>query len=310
MPTLQQVLDMILRDNPWAARWFSDAAVVCHTAKGTFQAKHLNRPAPPQLEAVGCGGWTRNGDVRWVGLDLDVGHGAASYACLADALNDARRVHRHVCGAAEVRRSKSGKGLHVRIALAGVNGGRETAARIAKWLAYTLGLRADPSPLGRQNFWFWTRSPGPEAFALIVPATTVWTPPLTAQSSPLITHESAPIALSPCLQPHPRLSRRTREFLEHGAPEGQRNYRLFIAACDFAGAGIPEDQAASELTSVAASIGLSKAEAHATIDSAYSKPRTPASPSIITSRRCVPLRQGYQPSGNSTCQGGEHGVPA
>ena len=292
MPTqsfrLSDVLDAVMHTEPWTRRWLSPlpGMVVCATAERTFEARNLNIPMPPQLQALGCGGWDRSGMVHWVGIDLDIGHGTQSYASLTAAICAAMCARQLVKGAAEIRLSKSGQGVHIRVALAkGVSGRRPVSACIAKWLARELDLKADASPLGRQNFWFWVRQPKPNGFALIAPSTTLWTPPPEAYQTPV---SAQPViirpSMSPPSEPRQRLSWKTRDFLQHGAPVGQRNYRLFIAACDFSGAGIPEDQATSELTSVAESIGMAKAEAHATIHSAYSKPRLPANHNYFTTK--------------------------
>lgn len=74
------------------------------------------------------------------------------------------------------------------------------------------------------------------------------------------------------------LSRATLLFVAAGAPEGERNARLFSAACDFAGNGLDEGTAEARLLPVAASCGLAEAEARQTIRSAYSKPRAAARP--------------------------------
>jgi len=273
--TLRQALELALCDNPWARRWFAGGPVLCAACGKVFEAKRLDVAAPGDLEALGCGGWTPQGRVNWVGLDLDVGHGSSPCDSPAAALKHATRVRSFVRGAAEVRCSKSGQGIHVRVALAaGVNGGREQAACLAKWLACTLALRADASPLGRQDFWFWAKQPAPHAFELITPCEGWWMPPPQAAKDAVIVIGRRPPVLG--LATHCALSRRTREFLNQGAPVGQRNYRLFIAACDFAGVGFSEEQAAAELVPVAAGVGIPDREAHATIRSAYNKPRSPA----------------------------------
>ena len=69
------------------------------------------------------------------------------------------------------------------------------------------------------------------------------------------------------------LSRATLEFLAQGAPEGQRNNRLFKAAADMAGCGLCLDDAEGRLVSVALRDGVLEEEARATIRSAFSKNR-------------------------------------
>ena len=65
----------------------------------------------------------------------------------------------------------------------------------------------------------------------------------------------------------------TRDFIANGAPEGERNNRLFKAACDLAGNHFDLQRAASLLLPIAQQCGLPLAEAEATLRSAYSKPR-------------------------------------
>lgn len=72
------------------------------------------------------------------------------------------------------------------------------------------------------------------------------------------------------------ISRGTAEFLEHGAPPGERNHGLFAAACDLVGCGWDEVKARESLLIAAAKCGLPTEEAEATITSAFSKPRTPS----------------------------------
>lgn len=72
------------------------------------------------------------------------------------------------------------------------------------------------------------------------------------------------------------LSKQTLHFLVDGAPEGERNDRLFKAACDMAGCGYPEPDAKNKLLPVADRIGLERPEADRTIESAYSRDRNPS----------------------------------
>jgi len=70
----------------------------------------------------------------------------------------------------------------------------------------------------------------------------------------------------------------TLEFIAHGAAEGERNARLFRAACDLCGCGYSVDEAWDRLGRAAASCGLEPDEIGSTIESAYGQPRTPAKP--------------------------------
>lgn len=71
------------------------------------------------------------------------------------------------------------------------------------------------------------------------------------------------------------LGNQTARFLAEGAHEGERNARLFAAACDMAGAGYPADQVWERAGRKAVEIGLSETEARQTVQSACSQPRTP-----------------------------------
>lgn len=71
------------------------------------------------------------------------------------------------------------------------------------------------------------------------------------------------------------LSLSTRDFLANGSPQGERNNRVFKAACDFAGNGIPQAEAEALIIRVS---GLPAHEAKRTINSAYHKQRVPARP--------------------------------
>lgn len=78
------------------------------------------------------------------------------------------------------------------------------------------------------------------------------------------------------------LSRATMQFLLTGAPEGERNQRLFSAASDMWGNGIGKKEAEERLLSVCARIGLREDEVRLTIQSAYGKPRSAARPPTMT----------------------------
>ena len=74
----------------------------------------------------------------------------------------------------------------------------------------------------------------------------------------------------------PPLPRRTLDYLERGAPEGQRNAELFDAACQFRDAAIPLAEAEGRLLARALADGLGEAEARTAIRSAFAHgPRDP-----------------------------------
>lgn len=65
---------------------------------------------------------------------------------------------------------------------------------------------------------------------------------------------------------------RTRAFLEHGAPEGQRNAEAHAAAQQLRDAGVVEAEAVALVETGAARCGLPQIEARAAVRSAYKKP--------------------------------------
>lgn len=80
--------------------------------------------------------------------------------------------------------------------------------------------------------------------------------------------------------PYPDLSARNRDFLLHGAHEGERNNRLFSAACDIVGNNYHHQQTINQLAAAAQNSGLEMSEIRKTIASALSKPRLPAKPDL------------------------------
>ncbi len=79
---------------------------------------------------------------------------------------------------------------------------------------------------------------------------------------------------------YPDLSLSTQDYIQNGhlIAEGTRNNRLFSAACDFAGNHYPKSTTKDILRPIAIRSGLTEQETDATIESAYSKQRTPARP--------------------------------
>jgi hypothetical protein len=100
-------------------------------------------------------------------------------------------------------------------------------------------------------------------------------------------------------EPVPALPRRTLDYLQHGAPEGERNAELFDAACQFRDAGHGQEDAEAQLIDRALADGLTESEARHTIRSAFTQGarepaafgahRTPAAPvTPATSPQQVP----------------------
>ena len=78
------------------------------------------------------------------------------------------------------------------------------------------------------------------------------------------------------------LSRATFLFMSAGAQAGERNHRLFAAAADFAGCGIPIDDAYAKLLPMVVGADFTEQEGRAAIQSAYAKPRVPAKPEPVS----------------------------
>lgn len=86
------------------------------------------------------------------------------------------------------------------------------------------------------------------------------------------------------ISPASNLSRATRDYLENGnnLREGFRNNELFKAACDLCGNNYSKSEAENILLPIAGMSGLPIPEIKATIQSAYSKNRTPSRPDMNT----------------------------
>src|SRR5690606_18166730 len=80
------------------------------------------------------------------------------------------------------------------------------------------------------------------------------------------------------VSPASNLARETQDYLHNGGriAEGNRNNRLFKAACDLAGNKYSQSESEHILTPIAIMSGLSAYEVKATIKSAYSQHRTPS----------------------------------
>jgi len=177
-------LDRVLKAD-WTAQWVNNPGMVCVSTGGRSWELKNDAALPNDVAAVGCGGWDASGRLHWVGIDLDVGHGKpeSQYATRADAIDAATALREFVGGAAEVRLSKSGNGVHVRVAIGGnITDGRNKARLIAWWLAKQLGLKCDHAVLGRQNLWFWARETAEFSFSCVIKCSGTWKPPDEALS--------------------------------------------------------------------------------------------------------------------------------
>lgn len=82
------------------------------------------------------------------------------------------------------------------------------------------------------------------------------------------------------ISPASNLTKNTRDYLANGKhlSEGNRNNRLFKAACDMCGNKYSQSETENILTAIAGMSGLPIPEIRATIASAYSRNRTPSRP--------------------------------
>lgn len=90
----------------------------------------------------------------------------------------------------------------------------------------------------------------------------------------------------------------TERFLRDGAAEGERNARLFQAACDVAGRGVAWGDAERMLIPAAMKCGLTEREARGTIRSAFQKPRAPNVGGVVLDEN-TPIGAGYIPAGGA-----------
>lgn len=72
------------------------------------------------------------------------------------------------------------------------------------------------------------------------------------------------------------VGRLTRDFLAFGAPEGERNQRAYMAACELQGNGYAEPEAMEMVRTAAVRCGLPEDEAIAAVKSAFKKPHGPS----------------------------------
>jgi hypothetical protein len=94
-------------------------------------------------------------------------------------------------------------------------------------------------------------------------------------------------------EPYSPLSRSTQDYLENGhtTPTGNRNSRLFRAACDLAGNQRSYHEAYTRLAPIAQRSGLNENEIRNTVQSAYSKHREPSRPHPNADARGNQLRK-------------------
>lgn len=144
---------------PWSARWWRLGEVVVGTEKRAWSIRDVKEQVPQDIKSLGCSGRAANGNWDYAFWDLDVGHGTDAYADINAAIFAAKRLCRFLDGYREIRKSKSGNGIHVRQQFDKSMPGDFPMADYCKDWVGKVELRADASPLGRQVAWLWARPP-------------------------------------------------------------------------------------------------------------------------------------------------------
>ena len=157
--TYLDLIDQIAAKYPWSARWWRLNEIVVSNGKRAWSVKDVDERAVTDLQAMGCTGQAADGEWHYAFWDLDVGHGTDSYSDINAAIFAAKRLCRFLDGYREIRKSKSGNGLHVRQQFAEKLPADFPIADYCRDWARRVELRADASPLGRQVAWLWTRPP-------------------------------------------------------------------------------------------------------------------------------------------------------
>ena len=162
----------IIQAHEWTQPFWHGSCVIAELGiDDATEIKSTDAITPPFLISLGSGAWDSEGRLCHLLFDLDVGHGADSYNNTAQAEKDAHRIANLLGDGCEIRRSKSGTGIHVVYLLPDpddptqANTLRKTdGPRIVKYIARYLGLHADPAAMGRQCRWLWHRHRNPHGF--------------------------------------------------------------------------------------------------------------------------------------------------
>lgn len=161
----------VIEKHPWTARWFEGGGpVIVQTSGFKYECKRPDRAIAKDIIQIGTTGRDSKNKLKWVGWDLDVGHGKDSYETTDEAIEAGRRILSYAKdlhhGYGELRLSKSGQGAHIR-KLFQVRESYEDGALLAKAVADLLRIKACRSSLGRQAHWLWTVNPVENSFKLI-----------------------------------------------------------------------------------------------------------------------------------------------
>ena len=164
----------------WTAMWFRLGCVIVGTTDRAWELKEpqFHDLLPDGITRLGCSGLSLSGEYEWVGFDFDCSHGKKLSP--EDALAEARKLKKALKDHAEIRRSRSGSGIHVRHLFDFHN---SDAPAFAKALCQSLNLRADPAVCGRQAMWLWDANAGPGAFELLESHNLDGYHPLTLQNT-------------------------------------------------------------------------------------------------------------------------------
>jgi len=180
---IEAALSRVCEKNPWAAMWARLGEVIVQVPEGSpncrllrdgklhnvWSTKNLFAPCPQDVLSLGCRGIDCKERLAWLFWDLDVGHGAEKdkYPDTETAITAARKLRDWLQGRCEIRLSKSGLGVHCTHLMPNDDHAGSEGAMLAKLIARKNNLRCDPTALGRQCRWLWTRNPQPNSFKLI-----------------------------------------------------------------------------------------------------------------------------------------------
>lgn len=130
-------------------------------------------PDPTQIILIGSGNmfWTSDGTYLPGAFffDLDVNHGSPkmAYISFQEALEAAKRL-KTVLPQGFIFRSTNAEGIHIKASLGkDVSHSKKEIMALIKGIVHKLGIKHDPSALGRQFLWHWCRNPQPNSFELI-----------------------------------------------------------------------------------------------------------------------------------------------